>query len=118
VAPTRQPASESLRRAFGVIDVSTVGGTAVVLVDGAPRGTAPMRLELAPGVHRIEVMSPGAAYNPRRRDIPVADRDTVRLEFMRVPVRRCGSSCSHPVTVRRSSGASTLNASLSPWLAS
>ena len=85
-APERAPAA-GLRKAAGYLHVSAVGGAPVVLIDGVPRGTAPLTVRVAPGSHRVEVRSVGARYTPERRHVGVADRDTLTLQFLRVSTR-------------------------------
>jgi len=72
----------------GAIEVNTVGGMALVLVDGVPRGSSPTIIGVSPGLHTVEVRSVGARYTPARRQVSVSSRDTVVLEFMRVAVPR------------------------------
>jgi serine/threonine protein kinase len=75
-------------RGGAAIEVNTVGGLAVVLVDGVPRGSSPTIIRVSPGWHSVEVRSPGARYTPARRQVSVSSRDTVVLEFMRVAAPR------------------------------
>ena len=79
------PTSPGLREASGYLRVSAAGGTPVVLIDGVARGTAPLVARVAPGRHAVEVRSFGSRYTPGRRAVGVSDRDTVTLEFLRVP---------------------------------
>lgn len=81
-------AAPALRKAAAYLRVSAVGGAPVVLVDGLPRGTAPLLVRVAPGRHRVEVRSIGSRYMPGTRQVGVGDRDTLTLEFLRVPVPR------------------------------
>jgi serine/threonine-protein kinase len=53
--------------------------TATVLVDGAPRGRAPVRIEgLGPGPHAVTVVAPG--YEEAHRTVVVAAREAASIE--------------------------------------
>lgn len=53
--------------------------TATVLVDGAPRGRAPVRIDqLGPGSHTVTVVAPG--FEEAHRTVVVAPRETASIE--------------------------------------
>ncbi|HEY8207330.1 MAG TPA: serine/threonine-protein kinase [Myxococcaceae bacterium] len=65
--------------ADGVLEIAAEPGAppATVLVDGAPQGDTPLRLNLAPGAHRIRLLRPG---DPEmERDVTLGPRQEVHL---------------------------------------
>lgn len=69
---------------------------ATVIVDGAPRGRAPLRLDdLSPGQHAITVVAPG--FEDAHRQIFVAPRESASIEIaLRPRVRDASESNSTP----------------------
>ena len=64
----------------GVLLVSADQGKALVLVNGIPRGTAPLALSLSPGTYRVSLRG-ALTYDPRTLRVTVARADTAFAEF-------------------------------------
>lgn len=68
----------------GSVRITASGGSPIVLVDGIPRGTAPLTVRVGAGRHTIEIRSVGARYAPARRVIEVGAGGSVSVSFSRV----------------------------------
>ena len=64
----------------GAIRISIDQGRALVLVDGLPRGFAPVTVSASPGVHRISVRGT-LTYDPTEMRLQVTRGDTALAEF-------------------------------------
>jgi hypothetical protein len=65
--------------ADGTLEISADPGAppATVLVDGAPQGDTPLRLNVSPGAHRVRLLRPG---DPEiERDVTVGPREQLHL---------------------------------------
>src|SRR6185295_12743560 len=65
--------------AEGTLEIVAEQGAppATVLVDGAPQGDTPLRINVSPGAHRVRLLRPG---DPEiERDVTVGPRQEVRL---------------------------------------
>jgi serine/threonine protein kinase len=69
---------------MGHLMVSAEPGACAVFVDGAPRGTTPLRsLEVAPGSHRVECVP--ASGSPKSATVNVTDGVEAHSQFMLAP---------------------------------
>jgi hypothetical protein len=76
--PRRLPAPRSARADFGTLAVQVRPADATVTIDGEPWTTSPdaerLTVELAPGVHRLEIVKEG--YRPYSADVTVGPGET------------------------------------------
>jgi hypothetical protein len=64
----------------GYLRVTAIGGVAVVMVDGTPRGRAPTVVSAAPGRHAVRLVGV-SRYTPVEIEVDVASGDTARVDF-------------------------------------
>jgi serine/threonine protein kinase len=92
-APTSAPASNDQSRASAAIPVSDstgfvrvelVGASALVLIDGVPRGASPYVGPLRAGTHSVSVVST-ASVQPSNRQIVIHQGDTTIASFSVAP---------------------------------
>jgi hypothetical protein len=67
----------------GIVHVKSVPARAAVLLDGEVQGIAPLRAEVAPGMHTVEVMLDG--YEPRVEPCEVKRGGTATLVLYLIP---------------------------------
>jgi hypothetical protein len=67
------------------VSVTATNALPVVLVDGVPRGVAPVVVRVRGGSHRIEVRSPGMRFRPSVITVGITPGDTAAVAFWRVP---------------------------------
>ncbi len=67
--------------AIGFIAVTVNGGSALVIIDGIPRGTSPYLGEATVGRHSVSVRNWNHVYRPPRMVVTVTQRDTARVTW-------------------------------------
>lgn len=67
----------------GAIQVTASQGTALVMVDGVPRGTTPQTVYVSPGQHTVWLESATGTYVPSRATVTVGQGGTVVANFTR-----------------------------------
>ena len=82
--PPRPPSAASLS-----VTVVPESARATVLVDGAPRGSAPLAIEVTPGTHEILVQAAG--YATAVRSVEVAGLEPTQVEIVLAPASAIGA---------------------------
>jgi hypothetical protein len=70
----------------GCLTVEVDAGTAVVIIDGVPRGTTPYETCLGEGHHSVSVRSVSASYEPGQVAVSISKGDTTAALFHRAAI--------------------------------
>lgn len=76
--------------ATGFIAVTADSGSALVIIDGYPRGTTPYLGQIIVGRHSVAAQGWGVKYRPLRTLVTVTQLDTARVVLARTPRRSPG----------------------------
>lgn len=89
--PPRPPSAGSRPPSAASLSVTVVpeSARATVLVDGAPRGSAPLAIEVTPGTHEILVQAAG--YATAVRSVEVAGLEPTQVEIVLAPASAIGA---------------------------